>query len=66
MNDLTNHLVAIEFWSTRCDDMQVAINTLTDRRDALQEENTKLKEQLKLYSSMVERLRIAMSEGREL
>ena len=54
------------FWQARCDDMQVALEAVREHRNDLQKENTKLGEQVKMYSSMVERMRLAMSEGREL
>ena len=56
----------IESWQARCDEMQVALDTMREHRDDLQKENTKLEEQIKMFSSMVERLRLAMSQGREL
>lgn len=56
----------LSLWQARTDDMQVALDRMREHRDDLQQENAKLEEQLKLYSSMVERMRIALSEGREL
>lgn len=56
----------LSLWQARTDDMQVALDRMRESRDDLQQENAKLEEQLKLYSSMVERMRIALSEGREL
>ena len=53
-------------WQARTDDMQVALDRMREHRDDLQQENAKLVEQLKVYSSMVERMKIALSEGREL
>jgi len=53
-------------WQARCDEMQVALERVREHRDDLQQENTKLKERIKVYSSMVERMQIALSEGREL
>jgi len=54
------------FWQSRCDDMHVALEAVREHRNDLQKENTKLGEQVKMYRSMVERMRLAMSEGREL
>ena len=54
------------FWQSRCEDMQVALETVREHRNALQEENTALKDGLKMYSSMVDRMKIAMSQGAEL
>lgn len=56
----------LSLWQARVDEMQVALDRMREHRDDLQQENTKLAEQLKVYSSMVERMRIALSEGREL
>jgi hypothetical protein len=56
----------LSLWQARTDDMQVALDRMREHRDDLQQENAKLAEQLKVYSSMVERMRIALSEGREL
>jgi predicted nuclease with TOPRIM domain len=53
-------------WQARCDEMQVALERVREHRDDLQQENAKLKERIKVYSSMVERMQIALSEGREL
>ena len=54
------------FWQARCDDMQVALETVRAHREELQNEGNLLKEQLKTYKSMVDRMRIAMSQGLEL
>ena len=56
----------LDLWQTRCDGMQVALDGMREHQRDLQKENTKLKEQVKLYSSMVERMRLALSQGREL
>lgn len=56
----------LSLWQARVDEMQVALDRMREHRDDLQQENAKLAEQLKVYSSMVERMRIALSEGREL
>lgn len=56
----------ISLWEARSNDTQVALERMREHRDDLQKENIKLTEQVKMYSSMVERMRIAMSEGREL
>jgi hypothetical protein len=56
----------LSLWQARTDDMQVALDRMREHRDDLQQENAKLVEQLKVYSSMVERMKIALSEGREL
>jgi hypothetical protein len=56
----------LAFWQSRCDDMQVALDTVREHRDELQKENLILKDGLKMYSSMVDRMKIAMSQGVEL
>lgn len=56
----------LAFWQARCDDMQVALETVREHRDELQKENTALKDGLKMYSSMVDRMRVAISQGVEL
>lgn len=56
----------LSLWQARVDEMQVALDRMREHRDDLQQENAKLAERLKVYSSMVERMRIALSEGREL
>jgi hypothetical protein len=56
----------LAFWQARCDDMQVALDTVREHRDELQKENLILKDGLKMYSSMVDRMKIAMSQGVEL
>lgn len=56
----------LAFWQSRCEDMQVALETVREHRDELQKENLILKDGLKMYSSMVDRMRIAMSQGVEL
>ena len=53
-------------WQARCDEMQVALERVREHREDLQKENAKLVEQVKMFSSMVERMKIALSEGREL
>lgn len=56
----------LSLWQARCDEMQVALDRMREHRDDLQQENTKLVGQIKMLSSMVERMQIALSEGREL
>ena len=56
----------LAFWQSRCEDMQVALETVREHRDALQKENLILKDGLKMYSSMVDRMRVAISQGVEL
>jgi hypothetical protein len=56
----------LALWQSRCDEMQVALDRMREHRDDLQQENTVLKDNVKTYISMVERMRLAMSQGREL
>ena len=56
----------LAFWQSRCEDMQVALEIVREQRDELQKENLILNEGLKMYSSMVDRMKIAMSQGVEL
>jgi len=64
MNESSQAELAL--WQARCDEMQVALERTREHRDELQQQNNKLVEQNKIYASMIERMRIALSEGREL
>lgn len=63
----------VQLWQARCDDQSVAIERLREERDELKIQlellqsahKTKI-EELVVYKSMVERMRIAMSQGSEL
>ena len=51
---------------TRVAELSVALETVHEHRDELQKENLILKDGLKMYSSMVDRMRVAISQGVEL
>lgn len=64
MNETSQAELAL--WQARCDEMQVALERAREQKDELQQQNAKLVEQNRIYASMVERMKIALSEGREL
>ena len=60
-------------WQARTDDMQVALDRMREDRDLLKAEKETLSEayakavrELAMYKQMVDRMRIAMSQGIEL
>jgi len=58
--------IAVEYWQERADDYYFALNIIRDERDRLQKEVGELKDEVKRYRSMVDRVMIAMSQGAEL
>ena len=63
----------MQHWQARTDDMQVALDRMREDRDLLKVQNETLSEayakatqELAIYKQMVDRMRIAMSQGAEL
>ena len=63
----------MQHWQARTDDMQVALDRMREDRDLLKAEKETLSEayakavrELAMYKQMVDRMRIAMSQGIEL
>jgi len=63
----------MQHWQARTDDMQVALDRMREDRDLLKVEKETLNEayakavrELAMYKQMVDRMRIAMSQGVEL
>lgn len=63
----------LQFWQSRTDDLQVTADRLRDERNELRDERDKLLDlldstarDLAMYRGMVDRMRIAMSQGAEL
>lgn len=70
----------LAMWDARCSDLQNSLDRLREERDELKQENEKLvwnldiavqasidiNRELSTYKQMVERMRIAMSQGAEL
>lgn len=63
----------MQHWQARTDDMQVALDRMREERDLLKVQNQTLSEayakavrELAMYKQMVDRMRIAMSQGVEL
>jgi septal ring factor EnvC (AmiA/AmiB activator) len=63
----------VQLWQARCDDQSVAIERIREERDELKIQLESLQlahetnaKELAIYRSMVERMRIAMSQGVEL
>ena len=63
----------MQHWQARTDDMQVALDRMREDRDLLKAEKETLNEayakavrELAMYKQMVDRMRIAMSQGVEL
>ena len=63
----------LQHWQARCDEMQVALDRVREERDEsrnkvllLESTNQMLMADVKQLRSMLDRVRIAMSEGQEL
>lgn len=63
----------MQHWQARCDEMQVAIERVREDRDTLKNKvvlldglNDMYIQEIKQLKSMLERIKIAMSEGQEL
>jgi len=71
MSDSLN--AEIQHWQSRTDDLQVAMDRMREDRDFLRAEKdtlskaySKAVQELAMYKQMVDRMRIAMSQGAEL
>lgn len=71
MSDSLN--AEIQHWQSRTDDLQVAMDRMREDRDLLRTEKetlsqaySKAVQELAMYKQMVDRMRIAMSQGAEL
>ena len=60
-------------WQSRCDEMQVAMETIREERDKLRSDNetlsvgcARLMDQVAQLTSVVSRIQVAMSQGQEL
>ncbi len=56
----------LQHWQARTDDMQVALDRVREERDQLRVDLAKTVADLNIFRQMVERMRIAMSQGLEL
>ena len=63
----------MQHWQARTDDLQVALDRMREDRDLLKvqietlsEVHAKALQELAMYKQMVDRMRIAMSQGAEL
>lgn len=63
----------LQHWQARCDEMQVALDRVRDERDiwktTCQTQTIgiqKLEDEIKQLRSMIDRIRVAMSQGQEL
>jgi|APGre2960657404_1045060.scaffolds.fasta_scaffold03508_8 hypothetical protein len=66
MDTESTSTIAVEYWQERADDINIALSAVRDERDALRKEVGELKDEVKRYRSMVDRVMIAMSQGAEL
>lgn len=71
MNDV--EMAEITMWDARCTALENSLERIREERDELKEASTNLiesyetiKKELEIYKQMVERMRIAMSQGTEL
>lgn len=71
MNDTMAAEVAM--WDARCNDLQNSLDRVREDRDDLKIEAelletalTQVQQELLIYKQMVERMRVAMSQGQEL
>lgn len=53
-------------WDVRCNDLQNSLDRLREERDELKIELQIVVKELALHRQMVERMRVAMSQGQEL
>lgn len=56
----------LEMWDARCMDLQNSLDRLREERDELKIELQTYIKELALHQQMVERMRVAMSQGQEL
>ena len=68
-----SHATELAHWQARCDEMQVALETVREERDDLRNANEtlcvdwrRLLEQVAQLRSVVSRIQVAMSQGQEL
>lgn len=64
MNDTQASELAM--WDVRCNDLQNSLDRLREERDELKIELQIIVKELALHRQMVERMRVAMSQGQEL
>jgi len=64
MNDTQTSELAM--WDVRCNDLQNSLDRLREERDELKIELQIVVKELALHRQMVERMRVAMSQGQEL
>lgn len=71
MNDV--EMAETAMWDARCTALENSLERIREERDELKEASTNLiesyetiKKELEIYKQMVERMRIAMSQGTEL
>lgn len=71
MNDTQTAELAM--WDVRCNDLQNSLDRVREDRDELKIEAelletalTQVQQELSMYKQMVERMRVAMSQGQEL
>ena len=71
MNDTQASELAM--WDVRCNDLQNSLDRVREDRDDLKIETelletalTQVQQELSIYKQMVERMRVAMSQGQEL
>ena len=64
MNDTQASELAM--WDVRCNDLQNSLDRLREERDELKIELQIVVKELALHRQMVERMRVAMSQGQEL
>lgn len=64
MNDTQTAELAM--WDARCNDLQNSLDRLREERDELKIELQIIVKELALHRQMVERMRVAMSQGQEL
>jgi len=64
MNDTQASELAM--WDVRCNDLQNSLDRVREERDELKIELQIVVKELALHRQMVERMRVAMSQGQEL
>ena len=71
MND--TQATEMAMWDVRCNDLQNSLDRVREDRDDLKIETelletalTQVQQELSIYKQMVERMRVAMSQGQEL
>ena len=64
MND--TQAAEMAMWDVRCNDLQNSLDRLREERDELKIELQIVVKELALHRQMVERMRVAISQGQEL